>query len=407
MPASYTLYELNEYIRRVVALNFTEPIWVNCEISQVKEVKGNIYMDLVYHDEKSNDITAQISANIWYKSHLFLKNKLGELLPSLLREGSHVLLKVYVEFNERYGLKLNVEDIDPSFTIGQMEMNRQKILQKLSDEGLIGINAQKKLPIAFSRLAVISSATAAGYIDFENHVRNNQYGYQIQLDLYQAAMQGQNTEREVCKAFEDISEKNGNYDCVIIIRGGGSKLDLAGFDNYNIGAKISKCAIPVITGIGHEIDSTVADIVAFKSLKTPTAVADFVIEHNLGFESKIAESVYYIGKMGNQMLKSNELVLNQLTQMLKMIPNEKIKKLQSDCENILNQIFQSVSTIVSQKKELLKSFDSKIQLLDPMKVLKRGFSIVRQDGNVIKKIAELKSGKEIEIEFYDGRKILK
>lgn len=128
MPASYSLYELTEYIRRVIALNFTEPIWVNCEISQIKEVRGNVYLDLVYHDETTNEVTAQMSANIWYKSYLFLKNKLGALLPSLLVQGTHVQLKVIVEYSEKYGMKLVVEDIEPSYTIGQMEMKRQKIL---------------------------------------------------------------------------------------------------------------------------------------------------------------------------------------------------------------------------------------------------------------------------------------
>ncbi|MBP9055102.1 MAG: exodeoxyribonuclease VII large subunit, partial [Saprospiraceae bacterium] len=162
MPSSYSLYELNEYIRRVIALNFAEPIWVNAEISQIKEVRGNVYMDLVYHDDQTNEIKAQISAGIWFKSYLFLKNKLGALLPSLLSEGTHVLLKVQVEFTERYGMKLIVEDIDPSFTIGQMEMNRQKILQKLFDEGLTHQNKLTKLPPVIQRIAVISSDNAAG-----------------------------------------------------------------------------------------------------------------------------------------------------------------------------------------------------------------------------------------------------
>ena len=127
MPASYSLFELNEYIRRVVALNFPEPIWVHCEIAQIKEVRGNVYLDLVHHDESTDEVTAQISANIWYKSYLFLKNKLGALLPSLLAQGTNISIKVQVEFSEKYGMKLIIEDLDPAYTIGQMEMKRQKI----------------------------------------------------------------------------------------------------------------------------------------------------------------------------------------------------------------------------------------------------------------------------------------
>ncbi|MBK9735378.1 MAG: exodeoxyribonuclease VII large subunit [Saprospiraceae bacterium] len=403
MPASYSLYELNEYIRRVLALNFTEPIWVNCEIAQIKEVRGNVYLDLIHHDEKTNEITAQISANIWYKSFLFLKNKLGDLLPSLLKEGTHVMMKVQVEFNERYGLKLIIEDIDPSFTIGQMEMNRQKILQKLSNEGLLEINKRRKLSTVISRVAVISSPGAAGYIDFESHIRTNSYGYVIDITMFQVALQGQNTEREVCHAFDLIDEQYELYDCVIIIRGGGSKLDLSGFDSFNIGAKISKCKLPVITGIGHDVDSTVADVVAFQSLKTPTAVADYVIEHNFNFESKILELTYWIGQMAKQLFRQKELGLNQVIQILKLLPSEIIRKQKSDIANVHLNISFAVTNLIQRHKEKLISIDHQLQLMDPKNILKRGFSIVRQDGKIIKRRFELAKKHEVEIEFYDGQ----
>ena len=195
MPASYSLYELNEYIRRVVALNFPEPIWVHCEIAQIKEVRGNVYLDLIQHDEGSDEIKAQISANIWYKSYLFLKNKLGALLPSLLSQGTNVSLKVQVEFSEKYGMKLIIEDIDPAYTIGQMEMKRQKILQQLTDEGLLHLNKLTDLPRVIQKIAVISSPNAAGYIDFINHLQGNSYGYKYAVQLFETALQGLNTER--------------------------------------------------------------------------------------------------------------------------------------------------------------------------------------------------------------------
>ncbi len=401
MQASYSLYELNEYIRRVLALNFTEPIWVNCEISQIKEVRGNVYLDLIHHDEKTQEITAQISANIWYKSFLFLKNKLGDLLPSLLKEGSHVMIKVQVEFNERYGLKLVIEDIDPAFTIGQMEMNRQKILQKLSDEGLVEVNKRKKLPTVIHRVAVISSPTAAGYIDFESHIRTNAYGYAINITMFQVALQGQNTERDVCAAFETIQENHHLYDCVLIIRGGGSKLDLSGFDSYNIGAKISKCVLPVITGIGHDIDSTVADTVAFQSLKTPTAVADYLIEHNFTFETRVTEVTYWISQMAKQVFRQKELGLNQLTHILKILPTEIIKKQKSDINKIDESITNATSSVITKHQEKLKNIDSQLVLMDPKNILKRGYAILRQEGKIVKRSQEFKAGKSLDIEFYD------
>lgn len=402
MPASYSLYELNEYIRRVVALNFSEPIWVNAEISSVKEVRGNVYLDLVYHDEKTNDINAQISAGIWYKSYLFLKNKLGALLPSLLKEGTHVLIKVQVEFNERYGMKLIIEDIDPSFTIGQMEMNRQKILQKLHDEGLIHLNKLRKIPSVIQNIAIISSATAAGYIDFINHLSQNVYGYQFKTSLYQASLQGQNTEREVCQALDDIKENNVDFDCILIIRGGGSKLDLAWFDNFNIGARIAKSPLPVITGIGHDIDSTVADTVAHLSIKTPTAVADYIIQHNMEFETNITETTHWISQIARRYVRQHELMLQQTTQMLSVLPNEMLKKQHFNIDFTYSQVLTIAKTKLKSQKEFLAFADKQIAIQDPKNILRKGYVIARQGNKTVQRLKDIKKDVSVSLEFYDG-----
>jgi exodeoxyribonuclease VII large subunit len=402
MPQSYSLYELNEYIRRVIALNFAEPIWVNAEISQVKEVRGNVYLDLVYHDEKTEEVTAQISASIWYKSFLFLKNKLGALLPSLLKEGTHVLMKVQVEFNERYGMKLIIEDIDPSFTIGQMEMNRQKILQKLQDEGLLHINKLTQLPTVIQKIAVISSHNAAGYIDFINHLTKNPYGYEYKTELFQVALQGQNTEREVCQALADIAERKDDFDVILIIRGGGSKLDLAWFDSFNIGARIAKSPLPVLTGIGHDIDSTVADVVAHNSLKTPTAVADFLINHNVDFEANIQETMQWIVQMSHRFVKNHELALQNTTQMLQLIPGEIIKKQLFNINFAHDQIFAITKNVLKSHKEKLSFADQQIKLLDPKHILQKGYAIISQDQKNILRAFNINKELPMKIAFYDG-----
>ncbi|MFZ1749182.1 MAG: exodeoxyribonuclease VII large subunit [Saprospiraceae bacterium] len=401
MPASYSLYELNEYVKRVIALNFAEPIWVNCEIAQVNEVRGNVYLDLVYHDADSNEVTAQISASIWYKSYLFLKNKLGVLLPSLLKEGTHVLIKVQVEYHERYGMKLIIEDIDPSFTIGQMEMNRQKILQKLEDERLLNINNLLKLPVVIQRIAVISSATAAGYSDFKSHIEDNPYGYKYQCTLYPTAMQGQNTEREICNALEEIQKISEKFDCIIIIRGGGSKLDLGWFDNFNIGARISKCSLPVIVGIGHDIDFTVADIVAHTSVKTPTAVADFLIEHNVEFENKVLETTYWISQLSKNLVKQEELSLIQTTQMLRILPRELVRNHHKNITLCHQNILDQSKNIIKSHKQFLNAMDTQITLLDPSNVLRRGYAIIRQEGKIVSRAATFEKNKKAEVQFYD------
>jgi exodeoxyribonuclease VII large subunit len=401
MPASFTLFELNEYIRRVIALNFQEPIWVNCEISQIKEVRGNVYLDLVYHDEASGDITAQISASIWYKSYLFIKNKMGELLPTILKEGSHVLLKVNVDFNERYGIKLIIEDIDASFTIGHMEMNRQKIIQKLSDEGLLDSNKAHNLPSVIKRIAIISSETAAGYIDFVKHITQNSYGYTFDMDLYQIALQGVNTEREFVKAFANIEDRSFAYDCILVIRGGGSKLDLAAFDHYNIGAKIGKSKVPVITGIGHDIDSTIADICAYESCKTPTAVADYIVKHNVEFETKVLETMYWIGQTAKQHIRHAELELNQSIQLLHILPFDIIKSNESRIDNAMTTIQSTVEFRMARAKDNLNFATKQLGLLDPAKILQRGYAIIRQENSIVTRAKNFNKKKKTSIQFFD------
>lgn len=402
MPASYSLFELNEYIRRVVALNFPEPIWVHCEIAQIKEVRGNVYLDLVHHDESTDEVTAQISANIWYKSYLFLKNKLGALLPSLLAQGTNISIKVQVEFSEKYGMKLIIEDLDPAYTIGQMEMKRQKILQQLSDEGLMHLNKLKELPRVIQNIAVVSSPKAAGYIDFVNHLADNAYGYRYNIQLFEAALQGLNTEKDVCNAFQIIHDSKEYYDCILIIRGGGSKPDLAWFDNYNIGTAIAKSKLPVITGIGHDVDSTVADSVAFQSLKTPTAVADFLIGHNLDFEASIIETSRWITQTARQMIKNQEVTLASMIQIVRYLPADILRKNQSNIDFTYKQIIHSAKNKVKYHLQQLDLADQQIRISDPQMILRRGYAIVRQNNKIIGRARQFDVKKDVEIQFSDA-----
>lgn len=402
MPASYSLFELNEYIRRVVALNFPEPIWVHCEIAQIKEVRGNVYLDLVHHDESTDEVTAQISANIWYKSYLFLKNKLGALLPSLLAQGTNISIKVQVEFSEKYGMKLIIEDLDPAYTIGQMEMKRQKILQQLSDEGLMHLNKLKELPRVIQNIAVVSSPKAAGYIDFVNHLADNAYGYRYNIQLFEAALQGLNTEKDVCNAFQIIHDSKEYYDCILIIRGGGSKPDLAWFDNYNIGTAIAKSKLPVITGIGHDVDSTVADSVAFQSLKTPTAVADFLIEHNLDFELSIIETSRWITQIALQMIKNQEITLASMIQIVRYLPADILRKHQSNIDFTYKQIIHFAKNKVKYHLQQLDLADQQIRISDPQMILRRGYAIVRQNTKIIGRARQFDMKKDVEIQFSDA-----
>ncbi|MDX1408831.1 MAG: exodeoxyribonuclease VII large subunit, partial [Saprospiraceae bacterium] len=255
---TFSLYELNEHIRRVIALNFEDPVWVRCEIAQIKEARGHHYLELIEKDDEGDQIKAQSAAVIWSRQISFIRRKCGDVVQQVLQAGVEIRIRVRVDYNERYGLKLMIEDLDPSYTLGNLELKRREVLQILHREGLIGKNATLPIPAVVQRIAVLSNRQAAGYQDFLHHLRSNAYAYRFELDLVPVAVQGQRVEAEVSRAIREISKAAGHYDCIVLIRGGGSRIDLSGFDNLEIGRAIGQCPLPVFTGIGHEIDQSVA-----------------------------------------------------------------------------------------------------------------------------------------------------
>ncbi len=398
---AYTLLEVNQYIKRVLALNFEEPFWVECEINQVSISRGNVYIQLIQKAEDSENILAQTSANIWYKKYLFIKKKLGQLVDSILKEGIKVKIKVNVQYSERYGLGLEIIDIDPSYTYGQFELNRQKTIEQLKKKNLIEKNGNLGLPLVIQNIGVISSSTAAGYQDFIKQLEDNPYGYAFKIHLYNAAMQGANTEREVVAALTEA--RAAKHDAIVIIRGGGSKLDLSGFDNYNIAHQVASSKTPVITGIGHEIDMTVTDIVAHTVMKTPTAVANMIIDHNGQFESEILtieselkEEVLYI-------LNAEREKLISLQGRLQAIPQNLI----SSQRIILNNLNESIASVAKQRviteHMKLDSISKRLVLLDPSKILERGYALIQQGDKLVTKKSKVKSKPEdLDIIFSDG-----
>jgi len=323
---SYSLFELNEYIRRVFALNFQEAIWIRCEIAQINASRGHYYLNLIEKSEETESIIAQSSAVLWASTYRKLRREHKKTLDGLLQNGVAVLLKAKVDFDERYGLKLLIEEIDPSYTMGQMELKRQAILEALLKQGLLEVNSQIPLPPVIQRIAIISSESAAGLQDYLNHIAINPYGYQLSNQLFPAAMQGENVEKEVLRQLKKITLLKENYDAVIIIRGGGSKLDLAAFDNLALGKAVAQFPLPIFVGIGHEIDETILDKVAHTSLKTPTAVADFLINRILHFESMILECKNFIRNAANYSIQEENGQLSYLKRMIQLQTQNQIKQ---------------------------------------------------------------------------------
>ncbi len=399
---TYTLFDLNEYIKRVISLNFQEPIWISCEIAQCKNNRGHYYLELVQQDE-NEEVIAQASAVLWSKNHYYLKTKLKDLLNSLLEVGVQIKIKVKVEYNEKFGLKYVIEDIDPTFTFGQLELNRQKILDKLNELDLIEKNKMIHRPTVIKKIAVISSEEAAGYADFKKKLAQNIYGYTFNITLYKAAMQGTNTEKEVLAALKVINEKP-EFDAIVLIRGGGSKLDLAAFDNYEIAKAIALSQLPVFTGIGHDIDTSIADIVANKSFITPTAVADFLIEQSMLFEGKVNDYHQTILGLSQYHINENKNTLKGLDVYLQNGPKNIIKQNYYDLQLAVESINRQKNFIILNQKEYLKNLSTTLQLIDPINILKKGFVLVtNKEGKFITSSVMFDKSQVHELEFHDGK----
>ena len=398
---AYSLLELNNYIKRVIALNFEDAIWIECEISGISHVRGQTYLDLVQKDEDTQDVVAQSSAAIWYKANLFIKNKLKDLYSSILSQGIKIKCKVEVTFHERYGMKLSLIDIDPAYTMGNLEIERQKIIDKLTEKGLLDTNKHVTLCATIRQIAVISSSTAAGYIDFTNQLRTNQYGYKYEVTLYQSAMQGVNTETDVCDALFKIQNGNTQYDCICIIRGGGSKLDLSFFDSYKIAEAIATSNIPVITGIGHEIDLSVADIVSHTQLKTPTAVSNFIIDRTLIFESECLSVFAKVLQESLRKIKDKSQYLNILSQTLNYATQKKLLNTEKRLQLIESNVHNLATTRINTKLLNLDNIQSLLATYTHDNVLKRGYTLIRQSGKIVTSKAKL-TDNPIEVQFRDG-----
>ncbi len=399
---SYTLYDLNEYIRQVMHLNFPDTIWVKAEVAQIKESRGQYYLTLIQKSEDSEKIIAQIDAIIWGQTYWLLRKKLKNTLSELLQEGLELLLNVRVDFNERYGLKLMIEDIDPTYTIGKLEIKRQQILEDLLKANLLNKNNQLNLPPVVQRLAVLSSNTAAGLQDYLAQMKNNAYGYSFRNILFPIAVQGINVEKELLAQLKKIAVRKGEFDAVVIIRGGGSKIDLGGFDSFDLAKAVAKFPLPIIVGIGHEIDETILDRVAHTSLKTPTAVAEFLIRKALHFESWLLENKAYLQNTASMQLQEEAATLQQMKRLLNIATQGQIKEEYF----ALNQLTRHLPIVVKHhlkyEQTKLAQLNKICELLAPTAIMKRGYTQTYKDGKMIVSAKKIKEGMILETQFIDG-----
>lgn len=362
MSEQISLSELNLLIKESLELSFPEHVWVVAEIGEFKVNRsGHCYMELVEKDAKNNQITARTRATIWSWQYRFIQPYFETATGQNLQAGLKVLIAVSVEFHEVYGISLNVKDIDPNYTLGDMARKRQEVINKLIDEGVFEMNKEAELPDIPSRIAIISSPTAAGYQDFIEQLQNNDSGYKFYTKLFEATMQGNDAVNSIIAAFDYIYEIEEFFDAVVLIRGGGSQLDLSCFDEYDLALNITQFPLPVLTGIGHEKDESIADMVAHTKLKTPTAVAEFLLSiyDNIAAEVNHLESAFILEV--DQFLMEKNSRLSQAFKLFKPIVTASIQKKEYQLKRLAENIKPLTNEIIEKQKFRLFQYSDQLE----------------------------------------------
>jgi exodeoxyribonuclease VII large subunit len=401
----YSLYEVNEFIRRIVALNFQEPIWVRAEITGIGESRGHYYLDLIEKEKENTEIIARANAVIWRSTIKAWRTRPSLRLKELLQEGTEVLIKVQVDFHERWGFKLVIEDIDPAFTLGGLAEQKRKTLETLQKEELLELNGQKSLPLALQRIAVITSSRAAGWADFSEHLNQNPFGYHFQTTLFESSVQGTYAAEEILAALKKIKSLSQNFDCIAVIRGGGARLDLLAFDHLDLARTVARFPLPVLTGIGHDIDESILDQVAHTALKTPTAVADFLIHHNSQFEASLLYLAQAMEEQVSLIQKQYEHRLQQSQTRLMLASQHQIEETAARLSSQESQLKLALPYVLKNALSQLEELENQLRLLDPETLLKRGYTLSLINGKPLGPKAAKQIGQTLETHFQFGKLI--
>ena len=396
----YSLLELNRMVRESIECEMPEEYWVEAELSECRETRGHCYMELIQKDELSATPVAKAPAKCWANKWLTIRPYFERITGQQLHAGMKVLLQVYPQFHEAYGFSWIVNDIDPTYTIGDMARKRQEIIKKLKDEGVFDLQKELQLPMFCQRIAVISSQTAAGYGDFCNQLADNPYGFKFETQLFPATMQGEGVEQSIINALERIYDTD--YDCVVIIRGGGATSDMSGFDTLALAENVANFPIPIITGIGHERDESILDMVSHTRVKTPTAAAAFLIEHLKEVLDVIDSSQDRIARYAQQKLTT---LNSQLAIVSESIPRlfSLVKTRQESKLDIFEQRMRtSIDRQLTSESHKLELISEKLKALDPTLLLARGYSITMHNGHAVKDASSLAPGTEIETRLAKG-----
>lgn len=397
-----TLLELNGMVRTTLERGMRDEYWVEAELAEARETRGHCYMELVQKDSLSNTPVAKASAKCWKQTWMLIQPYFERTTGQPLRAGMKVLLRVYPNFHEAYGFSWIVTDIDPTFTVGDLARRRQEIIAALKAQGIFDMNRQLELPMFAQRIAVISSQTAAGYGDFCNQLNDNPYGFRFHATLFPAVMQGEGVEQSVIAALERIYEEVDNYDCVVIIRGGGATSDMSGFDTLALAENVAQFPLPVITGIGHDRDESVLDMVACIRVKTPTAAAAYLVSHLLKVSDLIDNMNERMMRCTTMRIEMQKMRLARLSERLPSVFSLVKVKREAHLDALNSRLITSVRQFFDRQTHRLDMLGQRAAALDPKLLLSRGYSITIHNGKAVRDKDTLKPGDEIETIFEKG-----
>lgn len=420
-----TLFELNSLVRGVIEADLNEAYWVEAELSEAREVRGHCYMELIQKDLFSSTPVARASAKCWKSRWLSLRPKFERATGQPLHAGMKVLLLVTANFHEAYGFSWIVQDIDPTYTLGDMARKRQEIIRHLKAEGVFEMQKELQIPMFAQRIAVISSENAAGYGDFCNQLNNNDYGFHFEATLFPAIMQGEQVEPTIIQALNTINAAADHYDVVVIIRGGGATADMSGFDTLALAENVANFPLPIITGIGHERDESILDMVSCVRVKTPTAAAAFLIDnlaqvwqHIQGCQDRIVHEVQHrmdqelsrlthvatrIPVLFSLVKTRQEARLDRLATSLTTLIRQRMDREDNRLTLLTTRLVPALERRLTQEQHRLEQLSLRLQALDPHLLLRRGYSITLHNGHAVHDASQVKPGDTIETLVANGR----
>lgn len=399
----FSLQQLNLLVRDAINSCLSGVYWLETEIAQINENRGHCYLEFIQKEQGYNTPVARAQAKCWRNTWGSIKPYFEHTTGQTLKAGMKVLVLVHPDFHEAFGFSWIVDDIDPRFTLGDMARRRQEIIKILKEEGVFDLNRELPLPLFTQRIAVISSSTAAGYGDFSRQLSDNTYGLRFSTTLFEATMQGEGVENSIIAALNAINADIESYDCVVIIRGGGATSDMSGFDSLALAENVANFPIPIITGIGHDRDECILDMVSHTRVKTPTAAAAFLIERLATVSDRIDSAAERIASYVQQRMTAEKNRLTRASERIPILFSLVKTKQDSKLERLNQAMLHSIRLKLDKQGMALDMLSQRVSSLDPALLLKRGYSITTlADGHALRSPSQVKPGDVITTRLASG-----